>query len=373
MEFTINKEDFLKGLYKAQNVVDTRNIKPILAYVLIESEENSIKLTATDLEVGLIDYCPANIIKKGKITLLAKRLFEIVKEMPEVNISIKEIENSWVEIESAEVKFKLMGFPPEDFPTVIQTESEDYIELPVNSLKEMIDKTYFATSTEESRYNLNGIFFQNVQDEEGNKFRMVAADGRRMAMIDKPNVGKNLEILLSGVTIPKKGFAELKKFISEFDEPIKIGFSENDVIVKIGKTYLVIRLMEGEFPDYQRVIPKTNDKVIKVNRKRFLEAMKRMLILINDRFKSVKFEINQQEMIVSTNNPDIGEVTDKIAINYNGDNLTIGFNGRYILDVLNVLSCEEVEIALKDETSAAIFRPVEEKPYFTYVVMPVHL
>ncbi|RME48017.1 MAG: DNA polymerase III subunit beta, partial [Deltaproteobacteria bacterium] len=264
MEVRIARSAFLKGLAKAQSVVDTRNVRPILGYVLLEAADSEVVLCATDIEVGIKVRYPAEVVEKGRIALSAKKLYEIVKELPREEVLVRELPNCWAEIVCGSVTFKLMGLPPDEFPNVAEISGEIKIEFTRDLLREMIERTLFAVSTDESRHHITGVFVQVLpastpEDGIASRIRFVATDGHRLSIVDKPYPFETPD-LSYGVIVPRKGFSELRKALDDGEEQVTIGFVENDGVVQCGNLLMTMRLIEGDFPNYQQVIPKEPDK-----------------------------------------------------------------------------------------------------------------
>jgi DNA polymerase-3 subunit beta len=243
MHFTIEKEVFLKGLARIQGIVEKRNTIPILSNVLIEGRDNEIYLTATDLEVGMRASYPASIVTPGKVTVSARKIHEIIKELPEKEISFIAKENCWIEIRCGKALFNIVGLSSEEFPYFPQPDKEQFFSINSSLLKEMIDKTAFSISTDESKYNLNGIYFRSVEDEGKQMLRLVATDGHRLSMIQKEMDASHVEELLKGVIFPRKGIIELKKIAEEGESDIQLGFMDNNAVVKKDRTVVVMRLV----------------------------------------------------------------------------------------------------------------------------------
>jgi len=372
MIFTIEKEVFLKGLARIQGIVEKRNTIPILSNVLIEADQDRIFLTATDLEVGMRSSYPAEIDKPGKITVSAKKVYEIIKELPEKKISFKAKENCWIEISCGKSVFNIVGLSSDEFPHFPEPDDTKMVPLSSYLLNEMVEKTYFSVSTDETKYNLNGILFKS-EEENGKKIlRLVATDGHRLAMALRPIETGNIEELSTGVIFPRKGIMELKKITEETESNIKLGFMDNSAVVMKKDTVVVMRLVDGDFPDYTRVIPKNNDSIIQLPRDLFLHALKRMAILSSEKSKGVKIEFKKNLLEISSSNPEIGDAHEELEINYEGENMSIGFNARYMIDILQVLDEETVNLAVKDNLSPGLITP-EGDDGFLAVVMPMRL
>jgi DNA polymerase-3 subunit beta len=239
-------------------------------------------------------------------------------------------------------------------------------------LKEMIDKTAFSISTDESKYNLNGIYFRSVEDEGKQMLRLVATDGHRLSMIQKEMDASHVEELLKGVIFPRKGIIELKKIAEEGESDIQLGFMDNNAVVKKDRTVVVMRLVDGEFPDYNRVIPKNNELVAFINRDTFLHALRRMAILSSEKSRGVKVMLRQGMLEISSSNPEFGDAKEDLEIEYGGPDMSIGFNARYLIDILQAQETEKVRLLVKDNLSPGLVKPSEESNYLA-VVMPMRL
>lgn len=372
MHFTVEKEIFLKGLTRVQGIVEKRNTIPILANVLIEANENGINMTATDLEVGMKAFYPATVKKTGKITVSAKKLYEITKELPEKEISFLAKENCWVEIRCGKAIFNIVGLSADEFPYFPYPEKENFISIKSNIIKEMVDKTYFSISTDETKYNLNGIYFKTELIDNKSKLLLIATDGHRLSMISKEMKDNNENEMLKGVIFPKKGIYELKKISDEDDSDISIGFMDNNAVVKKGKTIVIMRLVDGEFPDYNRVIPKQNEFVAKIKRDDFNHSLRRMAILSNEKSKGIKLTLKTNYIEISSSNPEFGDAREELEVEYLGPELSIGYNARYIMDVLQNQDCEKIELHIKDNLSPGILKAVGDNDYLA-VIMPMRL
>ena len=370
MNFTIEKEVFLKGLARVQGIVEKRNTIPVLSNVLLEGIDGELHLTATDLEVGMQSSYPANIRKPGKITVSAKKLYEIIKELPDNEISFNAKDNCWIEVECGKAQFNIVGLSADEFPTFPKPEKGNFISLASSLCKEMIEKTFFAVSQDESKYNLNGIFCQ-VQ-EESNLLRLVATDGHRLSMIDKQIESVESSELSKGVILPRKGILELKKLAEEGEGDLQLGFMDNNAVVIKDKTVIIMRLVDGEFPDYSRVIPKTNEQIATIAVYPFLHALRRMIILSSEKSRGVKMNFKDNILEVSSSNPELGDAREELDIDYQGPELSVGFNARYLLDILQVQNQDNIRMILKDNLSPGLIKPVDEDGYLA-VIMPMRL
>lgn len=372
MIFSIEKEIFLKGLGRIQGIVEKRNTIPILSNVLIEGYAGEIHLTATDLEVGMKSSYPATIKEPGKITVSAKKLYEIIKELPDKEISFTSKENSWIEIRCGKSIFNIVGLSADEFPYFPNPEDKNFIKINSNILKEMIEKTFFSMSTDESKYNLNGIFFKTFDENNIKLLKMVATDGHRLAIIQKNIHLNEIEQLQKGVIFPRKGLFELKKITDEGDFDILLGFMDNNAVIKKDTTTVVMRLVDGEFPDYNRVIPKNNELKIDIPQNNFLHALRRMSILSSEKSRGIKITLKNNIMEISSSNPELGDSREEIEVIYEGQEISIGFNAKYLIDILNVQNSDRVHLFIKDNISPGLIRSNKDDDFMA-VVMPMRL
>ncbi len=269
MEFSVNKETLTKALQKIQGIVEKRNTMPILSNALIEAHNGAMHVTATDLEVGMKSSYPVNVIKEGKITVAAKKIYEIIKELSDEEITFSTKDNDWIEIHCGKAHFNIVGLSPDEFPYFPKVNDNIFITLNNNFLSEMIKKTSYAICNDETKFNLNGILIKAANDDDKSLIRMVATDGHRLSVTEKEFSGSIGNELNKGVIFPKKGIYELKKLTEEENGEIMLGFMDNSAVIKKDNTVIVMRLIDGEFPDYTKVMPTTNDKKITIAQKDF--------------------------------------------------------------------------------------------------------
>jgi len=372
MHFTVEKEVFLRGLARIQGIVEKRNTIPILSNVLIEANDGEIHLTATDLEVGMRASYPALIRTAGKVTVSAKKIYEIIKELPEKEIAFTAKENCWIEIRCGKALFNIVGLSPEEFPYFPAPTEERFIALPSGMVKEMIEKTAFSMSTDESKYNLNGIYFKAVEENGRQLLRLVATDGHRLSMVQRQVEAGHIDELRKGVIFPRKGIFELRKIADEGESDIRLGFMDNNAMILKDQTLVVMRLVDGEFPDYSRVIPKSNELTAQVSQEIFLHALKRMSILSSEKSKGVKIQLKEGSLEVSSSNPELGDAREDMEVAYDGPELSIGFNARYLIDILQALDGEKIRLLVKDNLSPGLIRSEDDTDYQA-VVMPMRL
>lgn len=372
MNFSIEKEVFLKGLARVQGIVEKKNTIPILANVLIEAEDDHIRLTATDLEVGMKASYPASVTSAGRITVSAKKLFEIIKELPEKEISFTAKENCWIEIRCGKSLFNVVGLSADEFPYFPQIDKEQFFQIPGDILKRLIEKTAFSMSTDESKYNLNGIYLRAMEDEGRQILRFVATDGHRLALMQTPLDCSHVEPLAKGVIFPRKGVLELRKIAEEGNGEVLLGFMDNNAVIKKSQTVIVMRLVDGDFPDYNRVIPLNNDLKANIPREEFLHALRRMAILSSEKSKGVKIDFQENQLTLSSSNPEFGDAREDFEIEYTEGDLSIGFNARYLIDILANLDSEKVCLSLRDQLSPGLITPLDDNDYLA-VIMPMRL
>jgi DNA polymerase-3 subunit beta len=371
MEVTVRREDLAKGLYLVQGVVERRNTLPILANVLLEPAAEGIALTATDMEVGLRALVPATVKRKGTVTLNARKLYEIVREVSAEELALKSAQPGWVELLAGRSKFKIVSLDAKDFPELpLGTDAPQGVTLRIaaGTLREMIDKTLFAVSSDETRFNLSGVFVTN--GDEGT-LRMVATDGHRLAMIERRLPGVRVE---RGVIMPRKGLLEARKLLEEADDAeVTIIVSPKEVRIGMQSVSFFMRLVEGEFPDYRQVIPGAPGVQARANRDDFLAALRRISLLASERSRGVKLHLERGRLELSASNPDQGEASEDIEVAYGGEPLTMGFNARYLMDVLGVhAEGDVIELGLTDEVGPGLLRGSQD-PEYIYVVMPMRL
>ncbi len=367
MEINITKEAFLKGLQLVQGIAEKRNTLPILANTLIRGRSGGIEIMATDLKVGVKKSITAGVSGEGAVTLSARKLFEIVKELPTDEVTIRKKGDGGVDISSGKALFSMVGIDPENFPSFPSYSDVEFMEVDGEVLKEMIEKTIIAVSTDETRYNLNGVFFEGVDDSV---LRLVATDGHRLAISDKTIDGGRIPVGEKGYIVPKKGVQEFKRLLEEEGGKIELGFKDNRAIMKSGSVVVVVNLIKGEFPNYKPVIPAGSETPATIERSGFTQSLRRISILSDEKTKGVKFEFEKGSLTVSTTNPGLGEAKEQIDIDYSGKEITVGFNARYILDFLNVMTEDEVIMHVTDELSAVLIRD-GDRDDFTAVVMPM--
>lgn len=372
MQFTVEKEVLLRGLTRVQGIVEKRTTLPVLSNVLIEAADGEICLTATDLEVGMRSSYPAQIQTAGKTTVSAKKFYEIVKELPGGEVAFRSRDNAWVEIRSGKALFNIVGLPADEFPHFPKPNRDHLLSMDADELREMIEKTFFSVSTDESKYNLGGIFIKAVEEEGRRLLRMVATDGHRLALVQRPIGVAAGEELTRGVILPRKGIIELRKIAEEGSGALSIGFLENNVVIQRDTTTVVMRLVDGEFPDYNRVIPKQQGFKATIRCDAFLHALRRMAIVSSDKTRGVKLILKPGILEISSSNPELGEAQEEIEVLYDGPEISLGFNARYLIDILNAQIESEIFLQLRDNLSPGVLQPARDADTLA-VVMPMRL
>jgi DNA polymerase-3 subunit beta len=375
MELKIGVPELAKALGRSQGIVEKKSTMPILSHVLLEARKaGQLVVSATDLDLAVSSEHGCEVLKEGALAVSARHLYEIVRALPETTVTLKRGQNNYLEVKSGSAEFRIVGLPAEDFPALPRFDKVPFEDVEPALLLDMIERTFFAVSTDETRYNLNGVYFEPV----AGSLRLVATDGHRLSLSERPFPGTFG--LKRGVILPKKGLQELKKLLAEAAESgeekpeAKLGFLENSAIFRRPGVVLVMRLIEGLFPDYKQVIPKAGEKVVKLGRARFGETLRRISLLSSDKAHAVKLDLSKGVLRVLSQNPDLGEAKEDVPVEYEGEPLKIGFNARYLTEVLTVVQSGEVQLELADDLSPGVLRGTEEPDQgFTAVVMPMRI
>lgn len=369
MELVVRKSDLLRELQLFQGIVERKNTIPILANVLLEADGKEVRMLATDLEVGLRSRCEAVVGKAGSLTLPAKKLFEIVKALPESDIRIEQ-DKSGVKVAAERFDSRMQTLPREDFPTLPDAAGAWSATLAREALRTMIPKTQFAITGEDTRYFLNGALFVLA----GDSMSLVATDGHRLALVQVPREGKKGKAEEVRVILPRKTLNELQRLLSEGEDDVRFEKGENHLFFEVGGRVLISRVIDGQFPAFERVIPKNTDKKIEFDRDRLTSAVRRVELLSNERSRAVKFQIDRGKVEITSSSPELGEAHEVIMVEYDGAPMQICFNARYVLEFLGAVETETVSLAFKDEMSQAVMTPVGAEGYeYTYVIMPMRI
>lgn len=371
MEIKVTKSELLDGLYWTQSVVERKVTMPILSNALLEATPKTLTITATDLEVGVRSTHAADVATPGKVTINAKNLYEIIRQLPDEKIKLSVGGNHWVEIISGKSRFKIVGMPADEFPNLSFSEGKEAQSIAPETLLEMIAKTSYAMSTDEVRYNLNGIYCESKDVEGKPGLRFVATDGHRMAYCERSTPGKFS--LSKGVIIPRKGVGELKRLCDGGgDASVSLFFDGKQIVASRGSVTMLVRLIDGQFPPYEQVIPKDLPKVVTADRKLFGESLKRASLVASDMSHAVKMTFSPGLIEISTTNPDVGEVHEELAATYKGETFDVGFNAKYFQDILSVISDESVVMGLKNNVSPCVIRSEFDRGFLS-MVMPRRL
>jgi len=362
MKFKVEKSTFLTGIQTVQNVITSKSALPILANILLEIQQDKLRLTATDLDIGISCVIPVDVHEPGAITVPAKRFSDIIKELPADSINISTKKNNQVTINTDSCEFKIMGLTKEEFPKLPEFQNKEAIKLEQPVLKEILGLTSFAVSFDEARYILNGILFKITK----NNLTLVATDGKRLAIVEKKlsqSVDKDIQMI-----VPIKTIQELVRNLKE-DGELSVILGTNQVLFDLGSAIVISRLIEGEFPDYRQVIPPVAENKMKVGREEFLLAVKRAALLSTPDYQAVKLEVFKNKLVVSKSTPDVGESREEIPIEYKGKELVIGFNPGYLIDVLKNLRHNSLELELSDSEKPGVVRT----DGYVYIVLPMRL
>ncbi len=364
MEVHVDRDAFMRGLQMAHNVVEPRQTLPVLANVLLEAQGDSVRMTATDLEVSVRVTGPAKVVKPGTITISARKLMEIVKELPAAPLALKVQENAWIALRCAGVSYRLVGLTPEEFPAVGEGASTGWLTIDGKVLRDMLGQTTFAISHDESRYALNGVLFV-VQDKE---MRMVATDGHRLALAVRPLPAAGPA--MSGI-VPRKAVQEVARIVGSGEE-VQVAVSDNQFMLRMPNVLLMARLIEGTFPNYEQVVPRAHPHRVTLARAALTAALRRVSVLSEERTKPVRFLLSPGQLKLTANSPDYGEAEEQMEAQFAGEDITIGFNSRYVLDALGAQAGEQVLIEMKDGLSPGVFKSFEEEGSLC-VIMPMRI
>ncbi len=368
------KKELLGALSKVQGVAEKRTALQLLTNIYLHVGNDLLTIKATDLEISMETSLPVHVEETGGVTASAKNLFEIVKELPlEQEVEIASKDNHWIEINCGSSKFNIMGIAPENYPALPDASNCTFACLAPEALMQMIDRTLFAVSIDETRYHLNGVY---LEKGDGNRFKMVATDTHRLVYCEKELFAETPDFLSKGIIIPRKGVQELRKLLDVNKKKLAVSLNGNHLIFKDGVTNLFIRLIEGIFPDYQGTIPKNNQNFIKMDTKGLIDSLKRVSLLANEKSRGVRLKFQGKKLKISTNNPDMGEAKESVNTSYEGDILEVSFNARYLMDSVSVIDSEQVLISLNNNDSDRMSPGVIQVPGsedYLCVLMPMSL
>ena len=371
MKITVEKNIIFKSLSHVQSIVEKKNAIPVLSNILIEAKNNSLILSATDMDISITDTLNCNVIEEGSITVPAHTLYDIIRKLSDDN-EIEFISNDGkiFSIRSGKSRFSLGCLPKEEFPIIEVDNLKSELSIDSQELLSLIEKTRFAISSEETRYFLNGIYFHKNKDTNDDVLTMVATDGHRLAKIDF-NSSDNI-INMPGVIIPRKTIFELSKLLADYSGNIKINVDPNKIIFFVNKSILISKLIDGSFPDYQRVIPDSNNNILKVNRSSFCTAVDRVSTITDDKSPAIKFKLLKDIINMTSVDSESGQATEDVNVEYSGKEIEIGFNAKYILEMVSNLNDENVILQFNDSSSPLIVKE-ENSPNLIYVLMPMRV
>jgi DNA polymerase III subunit beta len=367
MEFRIDKNQLLRGLYLASGIADRKSTMAILANVLVRTDgKDRLLVAATDLAVALMAQLPAKIEVEGGLTLGARQLHEIVKGLSGDEVHLRRTEQNWAEIRAGRAEFKLVGIADREYPKLPAVAEAKLSAVPAPVLRDMLAKTAFSVSSDETRQHLAGVLLES----DGKTARMVSTDGHRLSKVGRELPGG--PVLERGVLIPRKGVAEIRRVLEGREGSCEVGIHQGHFVLKADDVALTVKLNEGQFPPYEQVIPKDNDRVFVTSREDLLDAFRRVAIMASDKTMGVRLNLDKGKLAVEADNPDLGNAREKIDIGYKGPAVQVGFNARYFIDILSEISVPEVKIELAGELDPAIVRPADGSDYLG-VIMPMRL
>jgi DNA polymerase III subunit beta len=368
MKFSCNRADLLHGVQTSFNAISSRNTLPILSNLLLETGKDTLKFTATDLEVSINCSIPAEISSQGSITVPAKKLLDIVREFPDKEITCKVGDNNSVTLTCEKSVFKLNGLAKDEYPILPKAKKDEGVDIAQGSFQNMIKKSIFSVSTDETRYVLNGVLL--IIDND--KIKMVSTDGHRLSYIEN-NLGKVTTQKINHI-IPAKALQELNKVLNN-EGNLNIQLNDNQIIFTMPQVVLMSRLIDGQFPNYDQVIPKNSDRTIIATTDQFIAATRRVSLMASDKSNSVKYTFGKNSLQITANTPEVGEAQEDIEVQNSGDNLTVAYNAKYILDVLKNLGTDSFAIELSTNLNPGVFKPQTQETDATYlcVIMPMRV
>lgn len=366
MEFHISKAEFLKGLRLAQSISDRKSTMPMLANALLRTDgKDKLLVAATDLNVSVSAELKSRNDSEGGITVAAKALNDIIANLPGDEITVKKAENNWAEIHAGKVNYRLVGMPDRDFPKIPDHREVEFSEVPTATLREMIDKTLFSVCNDETRFHLNGVLLES----DGDGARMISTDGHRLSKVERKLEGA--PTLTSGIIIPKKGVVEIKRALDLAGKTCKVAVKTPYIFVSASGIHLAVKLIESQFPPYEQVIPKEHNRTLRVDKNLLLDSLKRAQLMSSET-RGVKLSLEDGVLRIASDNPDLGEVREEIEASYEGEDLSIGFNAKYVIELLGQVLADDVELLLSGELDPVLVRPAADPDYLG-VVMPMRI
>ncbi len=374
MKIRIARDELLTGLQRVQGIVEKRNTMPVLSNILLETKQDGIELVATDLEIGVRGHYKADVQQAGSVSLSARKLYELLKEVADGEITLTTQENNWVQIQAGRSQFKVVGMAAAEFPALPTIEREGRVAIPGSGLSSLIRKTLFAVGDNDARYILNGLLITLHSSEKKVTLKLVGTDGHRLAIAESDltqNAGTDLPKEIKAI-IPRKAAQEMRRLLEEEEGEPLLGFTKNLVTFQKSGLFLTSRVMEGTYPNYQQVIPKESAKKASIERAALESALRRVAVLSKDKTNAVKVILQNGSITLHTSNPDVGEATEDLPAQYRGESLTTGFNARYLLDALAVMDGDAVNLEISSPLSPCVLRS-EGDLGFLCVVMPMKI
>ncbi|MDJ0984258.1 MAG: DNA polymerase III subunit beta [Desulfobacterales bacterium] len=372
MKATIKKGDLLPVLSKVQGLTGRRTNLAITTNILMKTEQKGLSISATDLETGFEGFYPAKVEKEGVIAINARKFYEIVRDFPTEDIFLNEVENHWIEIGNKNIEYHIVGLNPDDFPEIPKIKAIEFFEIDSLDLNKMIERAVVVSgSSDDKRAHIMGVFAERIEEKKNKLFRFVSTDGSRLSKVDTVFEKDNNLPAGDNVIIPKKGLIEVSKFL-DAEGPVKIGFKENNFIVKKDSETLIILLLEGDFPEYGDIIVKKGGHSIVMERQPFLMMLKRMSILSSEDYKGVIFNFEKNQLVITSTNPDIGESKEDMEVEYGGDSITVMFNPKFFIETLNVIDEDNVILNIIDEEKPCLIESEKDKTYLS-VIMPMRI
>lgn len=362
MLFEIERDVFFDGLAKATPITEKKSTLPILSHVLMDVSDSWLTLTATDLAVGLRQKCDCNVMEPGMLAIPCRKLFEFVRELPAGTIRVELREDGRITLLQGKSVFQLASMDPLDYPAWSSFDDAPTVAMPAEQLLNMIEKAYFAASSDESRFNLNAVLFENADDV----LKMVATDGHRLALIEQPvQIAFDAKIL-----VPKRGLLELKRVLEGLKGEVQLGFEPKNMFIRTDRFMMTLRLVEGDYPDYRKVIPEGGQHLVKFNRSELLQTLKRVAVLTSERNKGITVEVNPGEMELTAFHPDLGNIHDVVSVEFSGEPFSFVINVAYLAESLSAVDTETVSFDFTKEGAPIIVRPEPRADYFN-LVMPM--
>jgi DNA polymerase III subunit beta len=371
MKFTVQRNTFLEGIQKTLSIVEKKTTMPILNNILLRTGENKITIVATDREIGLVADYSAEILKEGQVTVSARKLYEMIREIQGDSIQFEANESHRVTVTCQKIVYKIPGLSADDFPSVIDDRTDvNFYSMQGQLIEGLIRKTSFAMSGDEMRKNLNGVLLESLDDGGKKILRMIATDGHRLAIANADMGEESLFKLDKGIIIPRKGLNEIKRLIEDAPEEVFVGIRQGMCIIKTDSTMLRVSLVDAEYPDYRRVIPAEKGIVVQFEKDAILHALRRMSVISSERYSGVIIALSEGKMVLESTNPDVGEAKEEIEIAYREKDISIGYNVKYLIDAMEVIDDETVVLEMGAGMKPGIIKPAHNDEYVC-IIMPL--